>query len=364
MELIRKLPQKGERSLKKVTLQMIADKVGVSKALVSKALAGDPAVSDETRERIWQTAQEMGYRFDALRKKSFNIRTGNIAVLMPEFYLCDMEFWGRVIRGIDRELAAHNVSMMMSGLDLSQDPEDSLPVLIKERKVDGLLLLGHTPKDTVALLERLDLPMVLVDSDANHGRLDHVMANNRQGAFEATMHLLESGHRTIAFVGDAETAWSFRERERGFEEAVLAFRQSSGATIETVKIRGIGVSGTGNYVRPQFPEQLQAAVRSRQATGVFCANDMMAIETIRLLQTWNLDCPADVSVVGFDDIAMAELTNPKLTTVRVPKETIGTRAARLLLERLQSGRPFVPELVLLSTELVRRGSVAQVRTPG
>lgn len=353
------MAQQGGRRLRKVTLQMIADKVGVSKALVSKALAGDPAVNEDTRERIWQTAREMGYRFDALRRKPLNIRTGNVAVLMPEFYLRDIEFWGRVILGIDRELAASGVSMMMSGIDLALKPEDSLPVFIKERKVDGLLLLGHISAEMVSLLERMDLPMVLVDSDVNHGRLDHVMANNRQGAFEAAMHLLQAGHRSIAFLGDVETAWSFRERERGFEEAVRVFRQSSGEAPETARIRGIGVSGTGNYVLPHFPEQLHEAVHSRQVTGILCANDMLALETIRQLKGWNVDCPADVSVIGFDDIAMAELSSPRLTTVGVPKETIGSRAVRLLLERLQTGRS-VPELVLLSTELICRDSVTDV----
>jgi DNA-binding LacI/PurR family transcriptional regulator len=350
---------KGEHGLKKVTMQMIADKIGVSKALVSKALSNDPTVSEETRERIWQTAQEMGYRFDSLRKKPSAFRTGNIAVLMPEVYLRDMQYWGRVIRGIDRELSASGVSMMMSGIDPSADAGDSLPVMIKERKVDGLLLLGHIPAKTVALLERLEMPLVLVDSDVNFGRLDHVMANNRQGAFEATMHLLQAGHRNVAFVGDPESAWSFGERERGFEEAVSAFRRSSEAGVETVKIRGIGVSGNGNYVRDSFPEQLRQAVHAHRVTGLFCANDMLALETIRQLKAWNLDCPADVSVVGFDDVALAELSNPGLTTVRVPKESIGSRAVKLLLERIRSGRSE-PELIQLYTELVARGSVRRL----
>ncbi|OAS15087.1 LacI family DNA-binding transcriptional regulator [Paenibacillus oryzisoli] len=342
--------------MKKITLQMIAETVGVSKALVSKALSNDPAVKNETKELIWQTATEMGYRFDNLRKSISYSKTGNIAVLMPQAYLDDIEYWGKIIRGIDRELATNELSMMLSGVDISQDPEESLPRSIHEGKVDGALLLGHIPEAFMEALEAKDVPFVLVDANVHNGKYDHILANNFLGAYDATSYLLHAGHRHIAFVGDSETALSFRERERGFEEAMKNFKTQTVEDVESYWVRGVGVSGRGNYVDTAFPDILRETITAKKVTGFFCANDRLAIETLRLLNDWHLKCPEDYSIVGFDDISLSEFVTPMLTTVRVPKESMGSRAVQCLQKRIQNHQ-LVTEQVLLTTELVERDSV-------
>ncbi|WP_438431805.1 LacI family DNA-binding transcriptional regulator [Gorillibacterium sp. sgz500922] len=343
--------------MKKVTLQMIADRVGVSKALVSKALGGDPAVNDGTREEIRRTAQEMGYRFDKLRKSSVQRRTGNIAVLMPEAYLSDMEYWSKLIGGVSKALAAQEFSMLLANIDPSLEPEEGMPAGLAD-KADGALLLGHIPAAYRKTLDDLGLPYVLVDSNDPLARHHHVLANNFLGAYEATAYLLEAGHRKLAFVGDREAAWSFRERHRGFEEALRDFNQSAAEDqAASLRVRGLGVSGRGNYVHgAEFEEQLRAAISAEAVTAFFCANDTLAIETMRLLFEWKLKCPEDFSIIGFDDLSLAQFMIPKLTTVSVPKEGIGARAVESVLELTRNpDRPC--EQVLLRTELIERESV-------
>ncbi len=347
--------------MKKVTLQMIAEQVGVSKALVSKALSNDPAVNNSTREEIWKTAQEMGYRFDKLRKSSQFSKTGNIAVLMPEAYLDDMEYWGKIIRGIDKALSSYDFSMMLSGIDISMEPKEGIPSSISESKVDGALLLGHVPEDYIQAIAATDLPFVLVDSNIQNEQYDHILANNYAGAYKATNKLIESGHRTLAFVGDMETAWSFKERDRGFEEAIKDHNASSEDEVSATWVRGVGVSGRGNYTNSEFMDKLRASIVEEKVTGFFCANDMLAIESLRYLTEWGYRCPEDFSIIGFDNLTLAEYVIPQLTTVQVPKEHMGSRAVKTILDRIKHTET-IAEQILLSTQLVERASVKVLHT--
>ncbi|MEO3947008.1 LacI family DNA-binding transcriptional regulator [Gorillibacterium sp. CAU 1737] len=347
--------------MKKVTLQMIADRLGVSKALVSKALSHDPAVSNTTREEIRKTAEELGYNFDKLRKSAAYGRTGNIAVLVPEAYLDDIEYWGRILRGIDKELASHGFSMLLSSINLSLTPEEGLPSAIREQKADGALLLGHIPEEYGRLLEAKEVPFVLIDSNVRSGKHDHILANNFFGAYEAVNRLLDSGHASVAFVGDMETAWSFKERGRGFEEAVRDRNNRNGDEgVRMQWVRGAGVSGRGNYTSSAFAEELKQAV-SAGVTGFFCANDMLAVELLHQMTRLGIHCPDEYSLIGFDDLSLSAILYPRLTTVRVPKEQMGARAVQAILERLKQPER-VPEQILFATELMERDSVKKLRS--
>ncbi|MEK0312595.1 LacI family DNA-binding transcriptional regulator [Cohnella sp. 56] len=343
--------------MKKITLQMIADRLGVSKALVSKALAGDSAVNEGTRETIWKTAEEMGYRFKTARRFGPDTQPGMMAVLMPRAYLDDMEYWGNVIQGIEQELLQHNFSMLLSSIDISLSPQEGLLSSIDDQQVSGAIAMGHLPDSYIEALKAKHFPFIMVDASRLDPKVDHILANNYLGAYEATVHLLAAGHRSVGFVGDADTSWSFRERYRGFREAVSDFAAREGEELEAIVIGGIGVSGNGMYTAPELDEQIADAVRrDRPITGLFCANDLTALETLKRLGALGVNCPADISIVGFDDLTLTKLMRPNLTTVRVPKAAIGSRAAELVIRRLQHP-DVVPELVLLSTELIERESV-------
>jgi len=348
--------------MKKVTLQMIADRLGVSKALISKALSNDPTVNEGTRETIWKTAEEMGYRFKSSHKAIKEPKLRNIAVLMPRAYLDDMEYWGKVIRGIDKELENNGFSMIMSSIDISLPPKEGLPNSIYEKKIDGAIVMGQLPDSYIKALVAHNVPLVMVDADFYNPSFDHVLANNFLGAYLATGKLLEAGHRKLAFVGDADTTWSFRERERGFEEAIRYFNATSDEKAEYVTINGIGVTGKGMYTSEELDANLHKYIVADKEpiTAMFCANDLCAVESLKRLNNWKVSCPDDVSIVGFDNLTITELMSPRLTTVSVPKAVIGLRAVQMLLKRIENPLHF-PELVLISTQLVERGSVRVIK---
>lgn len=348
--------------MKKVTLQVIADELNVSKALISKALSNDPSVNEVTKENIWKKAEEMGYRVKQSRMKFTAAQTGNIAVLMPRAYLDDIEYWGKVLQGIESELNQHKFSMILSSIDLTLGSKDALPTSILEKKVDGAIVMGHLPDSYIELLKFNQFPFVMLDANLMDPTIDHILANNYLGAYRATGHLLENGHRRLGFVGDKNTSWSFRERYRGFLEAIEDFERKQEVEIESLVIPGIGVSGTGMYVSSQLPVSLEKSLKNANAlTALFCANDLTAFEVLSVMDRMGLRCPDDVSVIGFDDLTLCEMMQPKLTTVRVPKGDIGIRAVEVLLRRIEQPE-ITPEHVLLSTQLIQRASVAPFTT--
>ncbi|MCD1259663.1 LacI family DNA-binding transcriptional regulator [Paenibacillus athensensis] len=347
--------------MKKITLQTIAEHLNVSQALVSKALSNDSAVSDVTKELIWTTAKEMGYRMKATRKTVPASKTGTLAVVMPRGYMQDFQYWGKILGGIDEELSKHSFSMLLSSIDTSNaDARDWLPARMHEGHVDGVIVLGHIPDNYMNTLKEKNYPFVMVDSNVQDPQVDHILSNNSQGAQQATRLLLEAGHRKLAFVGDVNSAWSFAERYRGFKQAVQAAQEAGIEGIETVQIEGAGVSGDGNYTSPEFSNALSRYVhRDDPVTAYFCANDMLAIETQSTFADMGVLCPQEVSIVGFDDLSISALTQPKLTTVKVPKSEMGKGAVELILQRINEPEAW-PKLVLLSTFLVERDSVKAI----
>jgi LacI family transcriptional regulator len=345
-------------TIKKVTLQIIADQLKVSKALISKALSNDPAVNEETRALIWKTSEELGYKIKSSKKKMISAGTGNLAVLMPRAYLDDPEYWGKIIKGIDRELVEYNYSMLLSSIDVSLRVNDGMPTSITENKVDGAIVLGQLPKEYTDQLKKRNIPFVLVDPSEQDPEVDLVLANNYQGAYQAAQLLLRLGHRKLAFLGDVETTWSFSERYRGFKAAIQSFNTNGKEEASFVTIEGMGVSGNGMYTKPEYVVKLKRSLMSdNPVTAVFCANDLIAIDSMVFFSDWEVEYPQQLSVVGFDDLTLAEIKG--LTTISVPKEEIGVKATQLILERLNT-LDKLPELVMISTTLVQRGSTANV----
>ncbi|NIK78890.1 DNA-binding LacI/PurR family transcriptional regulator [Paenibacillus castaneae] len=350
--------------MKKITLQLIADKLGVSKALVSKALSNDPAVNDTTKDTIWKTAEEMGYPIKIPRKSIPTSLTGNLAVLMPRAYLDDMEYWGKVLHGIEIELANHSHSIILSSIDTNLSPREGLPSSIYEKKIDGAIVLGQLPEGFIEVLSASGFPYVMVEDHLLDPSIDHVLANHFLGAYQATTHLLDVGHVKLAFVGDVFASWSFRERSRGFQEAIRDYNRRGKGNAEAFTIDGIGMNESGLYQTTELAKGLSRQVKSDQpVTGLVCGNDLTALETLKLLQEWGVRCPSDISIIGFDDLSLTEVMNPKLTTVRVPKADLGIRAAQMILRRIENPSA-VPEHVLLSTHLIKRASVADLLNRG
>ncbi|PRX74339.1 LacI family transcriptional regulator/LacI family purine nucleotide synthesis repressor [Cohnella sp. SGD-V74] len=342
-------------SRKKPTMQHIADKLGISKSLVSRALAGDAQVSDRTKEQVRLTAMELGYPINSSAAAVPSSRTGNVAVLMPRAHLRDAEFWGKVVGGTEEELHRSAFSLVLGCIATDEPVKSGLPSCITDRKVDGAIVMGRVPVGYIAEVLATGIPVVLADVMADGLKLDHVLADNYRGGYEAASLLLQKGHRKLLFAGDPGFSYSFAERKRGAERAVAQFEPQDGTEAPSLSFVDSALLEDQWLTLPG--EEFAAALKG-DVTAVVCANDSIAFAALERLAELGLRCPQDVSVVGFDNVERCEWVTPSLTSVDAGKTTIGKRAVELLLRRMEHPEER-PETLYIATEMVERNSVAE-----
>ncbi len=305
----------------------IAYLAGVSQPTVSRALRGSPVVSLETRKRIEEIARQLNYRVD---KNASNLRSqhsNTLALLLFEDPTPDESqinpFFLSMLGSLTRASARRGYDLLISFQQLSndwqQDYEDS-------RKADGIILLGYG--DFEEYRPRLEK---LVAQGTHFVRWGPVLdgqpgisigSDNSQGGYDVTRHLIDTGRKRIAFIGNATSHYpEFFDRYRGYERALAEARVKTSASLQA---DAINLEEAGfNAVR-----ELQA--RGARFDAIVAASDLIAIGALRALQETGIEVPRQVAVVGFDDIPAASLTNPPLTTVMQDTR----RAGELLVESL------------------------------
>lgn len=345
---------------KKVTMQQIADYMGVSKFVVSKALSGKSGVSESTKEKVMKAAAQLGYFANA---KPYippklpdappeGVSKQSVLVLMPNvrFQTKESLYWGRILDGIKARLDAAGLGMMI----VMEQSADHLLQALNPSGVLGLIGVGEISSAVLLEIRRLHVPFVLVDHEDGLVPSDTVFVNNYDSMHRLTNYLIGIGHSRLMFVGDPRYSRSFYDRWTGFRSAV----EEQGLVPDTSASQLIRLEG-----HEVFGEQIREAfesLRRRKAampTAFVCANDTIALDTIEVLQQMGYKVPVDVSVSGFDNIESSYRTTPSLTTVNVPKELLGTRAVEKLFERVARNED-VTEKLLLSGEIMYRESTA------
>ncbi|MFZ5992955.1 MAG: LacI family DNA-binding transcriptional regulator [Deinococcota bacterium] len=316
------------------TLRDVAKAAGVSATTVSQVLKGSKRVSPEVSERVRATAHQLGYRPNRSARALRTGRTGSLGLIVPDLA---NPFFPELAQAIVRE--ARSQGFAVSLVDALEDPhaEEEGIILLEEQRVDGAIwvpLGGFHP---------LPFPVVLVDRLApgqDGVGSDHAAGGSLQARLATTL-----GHRRVALITGPAALESARLRAKGFLDL-------AGAEMEIVWV-----------AEAPFSEELPQEVCDRLQAGGFslvaCGNDLIALGVLRVLQARGIAVPEQVSVVGYDDIPLAGVTHPPLTTVRQPLRQMGQEALRLLLRRID--HPQAPPVqVRLPVELVRRGSTREV----
>jgi LacI family transcriptional regulator len=337
-------------SIRKVTLADIARDCGVSVATVSLVLRNKPGVGRETRQRVYDSARALGYIHTAsnqARARRLPQVIGLIIKVRPDDLPATNSFYAPVLAGIEAVCRHTQVNLVYANLPV--DPGNrplEAPRLLLEQHVDGVLMVGmYLGAEIVHLLRSQNIPVVLVDAYAVSGHFDSVVTENYAGAYRAAMHLIEAGHRQIAIVGSSPQAYpSVLERRNGYLQAL------ADAGLEPI----FGDCYLHpDEVPPVIPELFNA---HPDLTGIVACNDDVAIAAIRAAQKTGKRVPEDLSVIGFDDIALSQHVAPPLTTMRVDMMGMGRLAAQLLLNRFEFPESGGVRAVICPN-LVRRESV-------
>lgn len=330
------------------TIIDVAARAGVSTATVSRVLSQPERVAEPTRERVLAVVRALGYRPNVAARTLRTLRAAKILLTVPDI---SNPFFASIIRGAEE--AARDAGYAVVVGDTRHDPEveEQYAEMLSRREVDGLIFLGHRlPASLAPLLAEQGAATPIVNGCEYSPDLGvpSVHIDNARASSDAVEHLIALGHRTIGVISGPEISPISRDRLAG---ALAAVRRHG--LEDELHVRVADYSAGAAFA-------CAADLLAQGASALFCFSDEMAMGAISAVSHAGLNCPADVSVMGFDDLPLARFFQPALTTIAQPKAMIGRRTVELLVEILRGAHNPVRQATL-DHELVVRGSTGPSR---
>ncbi|MBX3193820.1 MAG: LacI family DNA-binding transcriptional regulator [Microbacteriaceae bacterium] len=338
---------------KRARLADVAARAGVSATAASLVLNNVPGsrISEETRTRIFESAEALNFRFNVAARGLATSRTHTIAFISDE--IASSEFAGGMIAGSQKEAWDNGLQLVVIDTGGRAEVEESAVNSMIEREVEGVIFAAMSAKRVEPPPVLSQVPTVLLNCFATDSAFPTVLADEVGGGFEATRALIAAGHSRIGFVNGNRTGrgeWASEQRRIGYETAL----REAGLAVEDELVV------YGNW-RPDggYAGATQLLELSRRPTGIVCGNDRMAFGAYEAVRQAGLRVPDDVSIVGYDNQPLSQFLFPPLTTVELPHAEMGRRACRLL-RHLIADPAKPPVSVTVRTPLVRRASVFDV----
>ena len=339
----------------RITLTNIAQQSGVSTATVSLALNNRPGVSENTRSRVLEIAENLGYplrpaqacgRFNQLATLGMIVKTE--PALPPE----TNPFYSKVMIGIEEACRRNRINLMFARIPVDENNRPvEVPPMLHSDVVDGLLMVGTFVDETITSISgKRTPPIVLVDAYSNTESYDTVVSDNFRAAYQATEYLICKGHRHIGLIGGEANAYpSLRDRRNGFLRALKEHE------IKDVFVADFNIEKSHGH-----EETTQLLKEHPQITALFGINDETAVSAMRAAQDLGRKVPQDLSVVGYDDTYLAFKASPRLTTMHVDTVSMGRAAVQMLNFRLENLDAARTTLTIHAT-LVARESVSDLK---
>jgi len=316
------------------TIKDLAKHAGVSITSVSYALNKTGTISEKTRKRVLEAAEELNYHPNAFARNLKKPKTHTIGVFISRF---GGSFYEEILEGIHE-------AVLQTDYELIVCPESrSLRRILAHRQVDGAIVFDTKIKsvDLLKLVSR-KFPIIVMDRDLTADYLLPLLIDNQQGAREAFYHLYSQGAQKIFFISGAQDSFDNTERMKAF----LTEAENKGISIQCFN---------GNFTEESGYDVAKLIIKTNDLPeAVFCANDQMAIGFIKAMKENNLQIPDDIAVIGFDDIQISRYIQPTLSTIRVSRHLWGSLAATQLIDFLENETPF--QVHRIPTQLIQRQS--------
>jgi DNA-binding LacI/PurR family transcriptional regulator len=332
------------------TIKDVARRAEVSHSTVSRALRGNPLISDETSKRVRQIAREMGYHPSVAARSLKTHQTQALGVVVRNI---DDPFFSEILQGIEDVAQRAGYSLFISSSQNDTERERSVVQAMREHRVDGIIICStsFSSGQSQQLLE-YGVPIVAVNNQAAEEYRYSIYHDDEDGCRQLTRYLIEIGHRQIAYLGNSLSGRTTLDRLSGFQKEMDA----AGLPVPDDYIHQFpgGDPESGRLSLDHFLNLVD------RPTALICFNDMIAIGALNKLQSVGISVPDECSVTGFDNIVFSAYTNPPLTTFDQPKHYIGAEAARLLLDLLKTDRdgiaPALKSQTLKGRLLVRKST--------
>lgn len=327
------------------SIKDVAREAGVSIATVSRVLNDIDVVNEDTKKKVLDAIKKLGYRPNIVARSLKTQKTKTIGILVPDI---SSGFYPEIVRGAEDVANIYDYNVILCNSDFDSEKEKEYLRVLKEKMVDGVIYMSSSLQDEILdIINELDLKTVLVETNDKEGTLPSVTIDNIKATYEATNYLLNKDLKNIAFAGvkkDTMNAWG--DRYIGYENAL---RDKGIKTDEELVFTGNLKVKTGYDAVEKF-ESL-----NKKYDAVVCASDEIAMGVINGLREHGKKVPEDVSVIGFNDNAVASVFYPKITTINQPSYDMGSVAMRMLIKLLNKKEIDEAQYVL-DYSLVERDS--------
>ena len=329
---------------RRVTLGDVARVAGVSMQTVSRAVNGKGEISAETRERIMKTVQELGYRPNRLARAMSTQRTNLIGLIVPDI---TNPYFPEVIRGVQDKAQANDYNVLACNSDDEPESELSIIEILASHGVDGIITFSSkVEKGLLLAFTKTFRPLVFVNRRFEHPDVSSLLVDNLLGGYLAVDHFVREGHTMIGMITNKEYSLSAEPRVQGFLERLSHHKLSA----ESNQIESALPSAEGGY-----KATIRLLETRQDITAIFSYNDLMALGALRACRDVGRPVPESVSIIGFDDIQLAAMSTPALSSVRVDKYRLGGLAFERILEMIEKPeKQFSP--IKMGVELILRES--------
>lgn len=332
------------------TIYDVARLAGVSSATVSRVLNHHATVKPATRERVMRAIRELDYQVNLLASALNTGQTRTIGLILPDIA---NPFFAEIARGVEESAAENGFNIVMCNTHEQVEREASYVQVLRQKHVDGIIFTSAYLDDrNIVALHNSGFPLVLVSREVEELAVDSIRTDDFAGGYQATRHLIALGHTRIALLAGPLRTKPSLDRKKGYEAAL----ERADLPLDPA----LTFSGEFNLESGvAMAEQLLGA--GTPFTAIVAGNDLIAAGAIKVLRRRGIKVPEDVSVIGYDGTALAEMMEPELTTVAQQMHEMGRQATDLLLSRIQGIRTNGPVQVVLPPRLVVGGSTAPPR---
>ncbi|WP_273992213.1 LacI family DNA-binding transcriptional regulator [Vibrio parahaemolyticus] len=325
----------------KVTIKDVAKKANVSIATVSYAMNGCNRVSEKTRQHVLNIANEMNYVANTNAKQLKQRRSYAVGLFLNYWF---GPVYSELVKGIEK--VCHQKGYDLVACSMYGNENSTAHKYIRDRVVDGAIILTNSfDSDFLASVAGPDFPMVVLDRELTAPHIYNILIDNFGGAFSATKELVLKGCQDIYFFTGPDDSYDSQKRLDGYISALGYFN---------IPVRNHHLIRSDFTEKTAYKQMSELFEQGRRPDAVFTANDEMAIGIIRAAKRYGIDIPSEMKLVGFDDIRMAELMIPSLSTITHEKEGMGELAASTLISALDEKPESLKALTILPTSLILR----------
>ena len=330
----------------KTTIKDIARLAEVSTATVSKVVNGkDEKISAATRMRVMKIIEDVGYVPNRIASSMVTKKTRTLGLIIPDIA---NPFFPELARGAEDLANKEGYTLILCNSDNSLEKEDAYIDMLQEKMVDGIIFTASSSRTQVSsALKRVRIPVITVDRDIDGLKSQKkIVVDNEMGAYEAVTHMLERGYERIYHISGPMTSKPAQQRYKGY---LRAHEEKGKLPFEDHLISG---TYTGDW---GFKSVEKLIAQKVEFDGIFCGNDLIALGALKALHSQNIQVPEQVGLVGYDNIYMAQMVTPELTTVNQPNYEMGYQAAQMLVGMIQV-KTVRQNKEALKTNLIVRGT--------